>query len=60
MEKKAREKVCDYCGEPLGYPHTRELDHCGERECAREVAAMERDDYEERAERARDDDYVRY
>ena len=53
--------TCDWCGEEMGFEHdTREPEACGKRECQREVRAMYRQEDEDRAERAREDNYERY
>lgn len=60
----AKEQFCDYCGEALGvFAHSRRLDGplcCGSRECGRDAREDERGDYDERAQRAQEDDYERY
>ena len=57
----AREKHCDWCGKGLGYEaRYHEFDHCGDRECARQVANMERAERDEARYAAEQDDYERY
>ena len=58
---KKKERFCCWCGESLGYPDWHDKhDTCGRQECDREARAIAREEYEERAELAREDDYERY
>jgi hypothetical protein len=55
------EKICEWCGEPLGYEAAdREPDSCGKSACVRGVQQLMREDSDNRAEDAREDGYSRY
>lgn len=59
-----KEQFCTYCGESMGiFNHSKRFDgplSCGVQECNRDASRDERDAYEERQERAREDEYDRY
>jgi hypothetical protein len=62
MATEPKEQYCEWCGESTGV-HVRVYgDHesCGSFEYERELTKMDRERDEERAERAREDDYSRY
>ena len=52
---------CVYCGEELGVVcDSRDRPTCGKSECDRFVRDYDREERENRMERAREDDYSRY
>jgi len=57
---KIEMRYCAWCGAEIGESDFSEPDHCGERECAREVANLYRQEREEAQFAAEQDDYTRY
>jgi len=62
MPPELKEQHCFYCGESLGRVERigRERLTCGKQECEREARSQDREEAEDREERARADGFDRY